>query len=94
MIRPLSVLAAAAAMLALSSTSSLADRAKADACAAGLSPDAKLIYSSVIGKMAPGVDLVASVKSQARSLVMAGKLERAQARSAAQSAGACLEQAL
>jgi hypothetical protein len=94
MIRPLSFLAMAAAMFALSSTSSLADRAKADACAAGLSPDAKLIYSSIIGKMAPGVDLVASVKSQARSLVMDGKLERAQAQSAAQSAGACLKQAL
>lgn len=83
-----------AVTLTLSTAPSLAGRAAADTCAAKLPADAKLIYTAAIGTVAPGVDLAENVKSKTRELVMAGKLNRAQAQPAAQAAGACLKQAL
>jgi hypothetical protein len=88
------LVALAAAILVLSAASSLASRATADACASRLAADAKLVYGSVIGSVAQGTDLVELVRSKTRGLVMAGKLDRAQAQTAAQAAGACLKQAL
>jgi len=85
----LSTLAAAMAF----ATPSLADRATADACAAKLSPDAKLIYTASIGAVTPTADLAGVVRDKARSLVMGGKLSRDAARPAAEAAGACLKQA-
>ena len=84
----------AAALLISSAVPSLANRAAADACAARLPADAKLIYTATIGTVAPGVNLVDNVKTKARELVMAGKIGRSQAQGAAQAAGACLKQAL
>jgi hypothetical protein len=88
------LVAIAAAVLMLSAASSLASRAAADACAARLPADAKLIYAAAIGAVAPGADLVEVVRSKARALVMSGKLDRNQAQPAAQAAGGCLKQAL
>ena len=85
---------AAAATLTLTTVPSLANRATADACAAKLPADAKLIYTATIGSVVPGVNLADNVRSNARELVMAGKLTRDQAQPAAQAAGACLKQAL
>lgn len=86
--------AAAALALAFSATPSQASRATADACAAKLSNDAKVIYASTIGAVAPGVDMVETVRAKTRELAMAGKINRAQAQPAAQAAGECLKQAL
>ena len=83
-----------AALLISHATPSLANRSAADACAAKLPANAKLVYAAAIGSVAPGVDLVETIRGKARSLVMAGKLDRAQAQSAGQAAGACLKQAL
>jgi hypothetical protein len=88
------LVAVAAAVLMLSAASSLASRTAADACAARLPADAKLIYAAAIGAVAPGADLVEIVRAKARALVMAGKLDRDQAQPAAQAAGGCLKQAL
>jgi hypothetical protein len=85
--------AVAATMVALSVAPSFANRSAADACAAKLSGDAKLIYASTIGAVAPGVDMVETVRAKTRELAMAGKINRAQAQPAAQAAGECLKQA-
>jgi hypothetical protein len=92
--RYLLLAAASAVVLGVHATPSFADRAAADACAARLPADAKLIYGAVIGSVAPGVNLVDTVKLKTRSLVMAGKIQQAEAQTAAQAAGACLKQAL
>lgn len=84
----------AAIALVLSVAPSHANRAAADACATKLDGDARRIYAYAIGAVAPGVDLVETVRVKARELAMAGKINRAQAQPAAQAAGACLKQAL
>jgi hypothetical protein len=71
-----------------------ADRKTADACAAKLSPEAKLVYSATIGAVTTQATLKDTVTSKTRSLVMGGKLSRSAARPAAEAAGACLKQAL
>jgi len=83
-----------AAAIALTSTPSFADRATADACAAKLAPEAKLIYAEVIGSVVPGVQLEEVVRSKTRSLVIGGQVNRGQAEPSARAAGACLKQAL
>lgn len=82
-----------AGVLLASAGPSLADRKAADSCAAKLSPEAKLIYAETIGAVKPGVDLTATITAKARGLVMSGKLTRANARPAAEAAGACLKHA-
>jgi hypothetical protein len=92
---PFSLIAViAAAAVQLLSAPALADRAAADACATKLSPEAKLIFATVIGEVKPGANLPDVVRAKTRGLVMAGKLSRGQARPAAEQAGACLKQAL
>jgi hypothetical protein len=86
--------AAVTLALALSAAPSFANRSAADACAAKLSSDAKLIYASTIGAVAPGVDMVETVRAKTRELAMAGKINRSLAQPAAQAAGECLKQAL
>ena len=80
--------ATAVALLISSAVPSFANRAAADACAARLPADAKLIYAATISTVAPGVNLADNVKTKARELVMAGKIGRSQAQGAAQAAGA------
>ncbi len=84
----------AAIVLALSVAPSQANRAAADACAAKLTGDARLIYASTIGAVAPGVDMVETVRAKTRELAMSGKINRAEAQPSAQAAGSCLKQAL
>ena len=69
----------------------LADTAAAKACAGGLSPAAQQIYRAVLANPDPSSSLPDRVRAQTRSLVMAGALERAGTRSAAEAAGACLK---
>ncbi len=80
-----------AALLAAGSAAE-ANRAAGDACAAGLTPDAKAIYSSVVGQLGSG-DLRSLVTDATKSLAMSGKIDRGNARSNAQAAGKCLETA-
>jgi hypothetical protein len=86
--------AIAAVVLTATAGPSFANRAAADACAARLPADAKLIYAATIGSVGSSSNLADTVKSKARELVMAGRLSRDQAPAAAQAAGACLKQAL
>lgn len=83
----------AAAGLFFSGGHSFADRAAADACAAKLNADAKVVYAAVIGSVRPGIDLAEVVKSKTRDLVLSGKLSRSNARPAAEAAGPCLKHA-
>ena len=81
----------AATLLAASSSQvALADTAAAETCAATLSADSKAIYAAV----APGVTadsvLPDIVRDATIGLVMAGTLDRDNARPAAEAAGACL----
>ncbi len=84
--------ASAALVLALGSASAFADKAAADACAAGLAPDAKAIYAASIGSVGSG-DLKSIVTTSTKSLVEAGTIARGTARDSAMAAGQCLEQA-
>jgi hypothetical protein len=79
--------------LSLGSAPAFADKAAADACAAKLPANAKLIYAAAIGGVTPGADLNELVRSKTRPLVMSGKIGRDQAMGAAQAAGTCLQQA-
>ena len=88
------LLAATAVAAPLLCVAALANRSAADACAAKLPADAKLIYGAAIGSVTPGIDLREMVRSKTRALVIGGKLSRGQARPAAEAAGVCLKQAL
>ena len=82
------------AAVTLSAVPSFADRAGADKCAAGLPANSKLIYAASITGVKTGIDLKDLVRSKTRSLVMEGKVVRAEAQGAAEAAGSCLKQAL
>jgi len=69
-----------------------ANQAAGDACAASLTPDGKAIYAGVMGAGNSG-DLRTLVTDTARSLVMSGQIDRGNARTNAEAAGQCLEQA-
>jgi hypothetical protein len=64
----------------------------ASTCAASLSPDSKTIYAAVAPKVTPTTDLPDVIRSTTRGLVMGGQLDRANAKPAAEAAGACLAQ--
>lgn len=66
-----------------------ADRAAADACAAGLDPAGKAIYAASIDAVGSG-DLKATVTEKTKGLVMAGAVAMAAARDSALAAGRCL----
>lgn len=88
MTRHLTLLAAACG-IALAAVPAHADKAAGDACAAGLTADGKAIYAAV--GTAVG-DLRSVVTDTTRSLVMSGKIDRGNARTNAEAAGACLQQ--
>jgi hypothetical protein len=74
-------------------TSALADRTAADACAAKLPANAKLIYAASISEVTPATDLRELLRTKTRSLVIGGKVGRSDAMGAAEAAGACLREA-
>jgi len=86
------ILTSAALLLAIGAGPALADRAAADACAAGLNAEAKAIYDASIDAVGSG-QLKSVVTSSTKSLVAAGKVSMGTARSSAMAAGACLQQA-
>ena len=92
--RGIPLIAVLVVAMSLSAAPARANRAAADACAAKLPADSKLIYAETIGAVRPGMDLREMVTAKTRALVMGGKLSRSNARPAAEAAGACLRQAL
>lgn len=91
--RPLFFCLITATALSFINAPAFANKAAADACAAKLPADAKLIYAATIGGVTPAVDLKDLIRSKTRPLVMSGKIGRDQAPAAAQAAGTCLQQA-
>ncbi len=86
------LIASAGLVLALGSAAAWADKAAADTCAAGLSPDAKTIYSASIGSISSG-DVKSVVTAATKSLAEAGTIARGTARDSAMAAAQCLEMA-
>jgi hypothetical protein len=67
-----------------------ADAAAADACATNLQPDGRVIYAATVAGQPTADTLKSIVESQTRSLAMAGKIGRGQARENAVAAAECV----
>jgi hypothetical protein len=78
-----------AAMLLAAPSQALADQAAATKCRAALTPEAKLIYDTVFPLVTPTTVIRDVITQQTRSLVIAGKVERASAPESAKAAGEC-----
>ena len=65
-------------------------RAAGDACAANLTADGKTIFAAVVAANPTLETLRSTVESQARSLVMDGKVAMGSGRDNAQAAGECM----
>jgi hypothetical protein len=79
-----------AAALVSVATMAWADAAAGDACAANLTADGKLVYAAVVAANPTLQNLRETVEEQARSLVFAGKIARAEGRDNAVAAGECV----
>ena len=79
-----------AAALVSAATMAHADAAAGDACAANLTADGKQIYAAVVAANPTLQNLRETVEEQARSLVFAGKIARAEGRDNAFAAGECV----
>ena len=79
-----------AAALVNVATMAWADAAAGDACAANLTADGKLVYAAVVAANPTLQNLRETVEEQARSLVFAGKIARAEGRDNAVAAGECV----
>jgi hypothetical protein len=77
-------------VFALAPGVALADKAAADACAAKLTAKPKLIYDVSYPKIATAT-IPDVLKAETTKLVQAGQVSRAEARPAAEAAGACLK---
>jgi hypothetical protein len=71
-------------------TTARADVAAGDACAANLTADGKTIFAAVVAANPTLENLRSTVESQARSLVMDGKVAMGSGRDNAQAAGECV----
>jgi hypothetical protein len=80
-----------AALLAVFPLSAVADDAAMTGCVKSLSPAARMIYDASAASRPPDSALRDVVAAQTRKLVMAGRIERATARPAAEAAGNCLK---
>jgi len=78
-------------MLLLAPSLAFADKKAADACAAGLSPDAQQIYDASAPGFAAAKNPQAEVKGHVQALVLGGKIDRGSARDNAMAAGDCLK---
>ena len=79
-----------AAALVSAATMAHADAAAGDACAANLTADGKQIYAAVVAANPTLQSLRETVEEQARGLVFAGKIARAEGRDNAVAAGECV----
>jgi hypothetical protein len=60
-------------------------------CSASLEPNAKILFDATISSIKPGADVRAALTEKAKSMVMGGKMARADAQAAAPPAGQCLK---
>ena len=79
-----------AVALASMTTMARADVAAGDACAANLTADGKQIYAAVVAANPTLQNLRETIEEQARGLVFAGKIARAEGRDNAVAAGECV----
>lgn len=79
-----------AGLLSLAPLSTWANPA-ADACAANLAPEGRLIFQQTAPSVTPAADLRALVEAKTRELAMAGRISRTSARSNAAAAYECLQ---
>ncbi len=86
MVKTLMIAAALASVAAMAH----ADAAAGDACAANLTADGKQIYAAVVAANPTLPNLRETVEEQARGLVFAGKIARAEGRDNALAAGECV----
>lgn len=82
---------ALSAFVAFASAEARADTAAMTACAAKLTPDAKVIFDKTLPQVTPASNLRDLLSSSTRSLVMSGTVKRASARQSATAAGHCLQ---
>lgn len=69
-----------------------ANRIAADACAASLSPEARLIFDAAAPAITGGTEIRAILEEKTRALVAGGRVSRSSARGSATAAGNCLRQ--
>ena len=69
-----------------------ANRASAEACAASLAPEARLIFDAAAPSIAPNVEIRPVLEEKTRALVSSGRVSRSSARGSATAAGNCLRQ--
>jgi hypothetical protein len=67
----------------------LADKADADACAAGISPQGKVVYRSAVGYVQRGSTLEEAVRQALKGKVDSGRMSEADARKYGREAGNC-----
>ncbi len=77
------------AVASLSATAALANPA-ADKCAAGLTPEGKLMHTTVAPHVKPDSDIEKLMRSRLRGLVIGGKLTIKTAEANGQAVGRCL----
>ena len=70
-----------------------ADVAEANACAASLPKDAKMIFDATLPQMTPDADLRELLTASTRKLAFAGDISLANARESATAASKCLQAA-
>jgi hypothetical protein len=78
--------------LCISPSLAFADKLAADACAAGLPQDAKLIYAATAADFPTAADPRGMVRDKTKAMVQAGKIAQGSARDNAMAAGKCLRQ--
>ena len=81
----------AAAICVLPMTAA-ANRAAADACAASLAPEARLIFDAAAPSITPTAEIRPVLEEKTRALVSSGRVSRSSARGSATAAGNCLKQ--
>lgn len=69
-----------------------ANRAAADACAASLAPEARLIFDATAPSITPTTEIRPVLEEKTRALVSSGRVSRSSARGSATAAGNCLQQ--
>jgi hypothetical protein len=78
-----------AAALAVLPGAALADRADADACAAKLTGQSKVLYRSVVASVQAGSSLENAVKKAAKPKIDSGRMSEADARKFGREAANC-----
>ncbi|MBB5045690.1 hypothetical protein HNR60_000425 [Rhodopseudomonas rhenobacensis] len=81
-----------AAVILLLPSVALADSKSSAACAAQLTPEAKLIYNTAAPSIRPDTVIKDTLPGIVRPMVISGKVVRATAQDSGRAAGLCLKQ--